>query len=49
MNFSAMKNQNNKDHGPVTLAELAAAGFNFGMQAVATVVLIDACVTGGER
>lgn len=43
-----MKNNQNKDHGPVTLAELATAGFNFGC-IVATTVLIDACVTGGER
>lgn len=42
-----MKNKPIK-HGPVTLAELASAGFNFG-KAVVTTVKVDALAIGGVR
>ena len=43
-----MNNKPIKQHGPVTLAELASAGFNFG-QAVVTTVKVDALAIGGAR
>ena len=46
MNF--VMNDQTKQHGPVTLAELVSAGFNFG-QAVVTTVKVDALAVGGAR
>ena len=43
-----MNNKPIKQHGPVTLAELATAGFNFG-KAVLTTVKVDALAIGGAR
>jgi hypothetical protein len=43
-----MNTKQQKNHGPVTLATLAAAGFNFGM-AVVTTVKVDAIAVGGAR
>ena len=43
-----MNNNKPIKHGPVTLAELASAGFNFG-QAVVTTVKVDALAIGGAR
>ena len=46
MNF--VMNDQTKQHGPVTLAELATAGFNFG-KAVLTTVKVDAFAEGSAR
>ena len=43
-----MKTKTKTNHGPVTLAELASAGFNFGC-IVATTVRVDAIAVGGAR
>lgn len=43
-----MNNNKPIKHGPVTLAELVSAGFNFG-QAVVTTVKVDALAVGGAR
>ena len=44
-----MNNNKPIKHGPVTLAELASAGFNYFGKAVVTTVKVDALAIGGAR
>ena len=44
-----MNEKNQEQHGPVTLAELVSAGFNFSGMPVPTTVLVDALADGGIR
>ena len=44
-----MNNNQPIKHGPVTLAALVSAGFNFSGMPVPTTVLVDALADGGVR